>query len=134
MRRIAYSQRLEGRLTPVGPGLAAVELAADGETPLGRDPVLTSRLSFASERSFREEGTLTFSGGVVLRFTTLGRGDLAPAPGTGVQHGTAVLAVAGEGVLGGARGRITSNFVVGEDGALTDDQVVVLFIDEGGER
>ena len=34
----------------------------------------------------------------------------------------------GVGPLSGARGRITSNFVVTADGALTDEQVVVLFI------
>lgn len=43
-------------------------------------------------------------------------------------NGTAMFDACGIGPLSGARGRITSNFVVTADGALTDEQVVVLFI------
>ena len=136
MRRITYSQRLEGRLTQVGPGLADVELAATDETPFGPAAVLASQLAFATERSFREVGTIAFGTDAALRFTTLGSGDLAASPDGTVRHGTAVLAVEGVGELSGARGRITSNFLVSEDGALTDEQVVVLFLEdnEGGVR
>ena len=133
MRRITYSQRLEGRLTTVGPGLADIELAATGETPFGPEAVLASQLAFANERSFREEGTITFAGGRALRITTLGRGDLAATADGALRHGTAVLVVEGIGELSGTRGRITSNFLLAEDGALTDEQVVVLFLDEGGD-
>lgn len=131
--RITYRQRLRGRLTAVGPGLAAVELAAADDTPLGY-PTFESQLVFRTERSFREEGTIAFQDGEpALRLTTLGRGDLAEAGDGGVRHGTAVLEVSGVGRLSGARGRITSNFVVGADGEVTDEQVVVLFIDREGE-
>jgi hypothetical protein len=133
VRQITYSQRLEGRLTTVGPGLADIELSVTGETPLGPEAVLASQLAFATERSFREEGTITFAGGRALRIATLGRGDLAATPDGALRHGTAVLTVEGIGELSGARGRITSNFLVTEDGSLTDEQVVVLFLDEGGE-
>lgn len=137
MRQITYSQRLQGRVTTVGPGLIDVELAATGETPLGREAVLASQLAFATERSFREVGTITFGAGGALRFATLGHGDLVSAPDGSFRHGTAVLVVEGIGELSGARGRITSNFLVSEDGVLTDEQVVVLFLDEfdeGGAR
>jgi hypothetical protein len=131
--RITYRQRLRGRLTAVGPGLAAVELAAADDTPFGC-PTFESQLVFRSERSFREEGTIAFQDGeAALRLTTLGRGDLTEMVEGGVRHGTAVLAVSGIGRLRGARGRITSNFVVGADGDVTDEQVVVLFIDREGE-
>lgn len=130
MHQITYAQRLEGRFTPIGPGLADVELTAMDETPLGTGAVLVSQLAFATEQSFREEGTITFRDGQALRVRTVGRGELTDA-GT-VRHGTAVLAVEGVGQLSGTYGRITSNFLVASDGAVTDEQVVVLFINQGG--
>lgn len=133
MQQITYAQRLEGRFIPIGPGLADVELIAADETPLGGGAVLASQLAFATEQSFREEGTITFENGTALRFRTLGRGELTRSPAGGLRHGTAVLAVEGLGALSGTRGRITSNFLVADDGAVTDEQVVVLFIDEGGQ-
>jgi hypothetical protein len=133
MHQITYAQRLEGRLTTIGPGLADVVLAATGETPMGRGAVLASQLAFATEQSFREEGTISFEDGTALRLRTLGRGELTRSPADGLRHGTAVLAVEGVGRLSGTCGRITSNFLVGDDGAVTDEQVVVLFIDEGGK-
>ena len=63
-----------------------------------------------------------------LRFNTLGRGVLTPSPDAGLRHGTAMFDVSGIGRLRGARGPITSNFVVAGDGTLTDEQAVVLFI------
>jgi len=131
MHPITYAQRLEGRFTPIGPGLADVELVVTGETPFGAGAVLASQLAFATEQSFREEGTITFGDGSALRLRTLGRGELTDAGA--LRHGTAVLEVDGVGQLSGTRGRITSNFLVAADGAVTDEQVVVLFINEGGE-
>lgn len=133
MRRIAYPQQLQGRLTAVGPGLVEVELATEHATPLGSGATLRSQLSFASRRAFRAEGTIAVGGEPALRFKTVGHGVLAPSPDAGLRHGTAMLEAWGIGALRGAHGRITSNFVVAGDGALTDDQVVVLFIDEQGE-
>lgn len=128
--RIVYTQRLRGRLTAVGPGLLDAELAAAGDTPLGSCPTFASQLTFETGRSFRAEGTIAFRDGEpALTFTTLGRGDLGEATGGDVRHGTAMLDVAGIGRLGRAHGRITSNFTVDADGHVTDDQVVVLFID-----
>ena len=133
--RITYRQRLRGRLTAVGPGVAEVELAAPDETPLGSRPTFASQLVFRTTRSFREEGTIAFGDSEpALRFATLGRGDLAEPAGGGARHGTAVLEVWGVGPLSGLSGRITSNFVVGADGNLTDEQVVLLFIDREGEE
>ncbi len=130
MKQVTYAQRLRGRLTAIGPGLLDVQLVADGATPLGPDVRLGSQLSFADERTFREDGTLELGVGGVLRIRTLGPGILTPGPAPGIRHGTAVLEAEGSGRLEGARGRITSNFVVADDGEVTDEQVVVLFIDE----
>jgi hypothetical protein len=131
VRRIAYTQQMRGRLTAVGPGLVDVELSAQDATPLGTEATFASQLAFASRHGFRAEGAIALGGETALRFRTLGEGVLAPSPDAGLRHGTAVLEAWGIGPLDGARGRITSNFVVAGDGALTDDQVVVLFIDEG---
>lgn len=133
MQRITYSQQLRGRLTAVGPGLIDVELTGTKQTPLGSGAVLTSQLAFVTEHSFQEEGTITFESGNVLQIATVGRGELSDSPDRGVRHGTAVLTVEGVGSLAGARGRITSNFLVSNDGAVTDEQIVVLFIDQGGQ-
>ena len=133
MRRIAYAQQMQGRLTAVGPGLMDVELVAEQLTPLGTGATLASQLAFASRRAFRAVGTIAVGGEPALRFRTVGDGVLAPSPEAGVRHGTAMLEAWGIGALRGAHGRITSNFVVAGDGTLTDDQVVVLFIDGQGE-
>ncbi len=130
MKQVTYTQRLEGRVTAVGPGLLDVELAAVGETPLGPAVRLASQLAFSDERTFRGDGTLELGAGGIVRIRTLGLGILTPGPAPGIRHGTAVLEAEGSGRLEGARGRITSNFLVADDGEVTDEQVVVLFIDE----
>jgi hypothetical protein len=126
---IGYAQELTGRLTTVGPGVADLELSGSGPTPLGSSTRLEAQLWFASERSFRVWGTIAIAGRDVLAIATLGRGDLVDAAHQGIRHGTAVLEATGVGALAGVRGRITSNFVVSADGEVTDEQMVVLFLD-----
>jgi hypothetical protein len=123
---IAFAQQLSGRLTTIGPGLADLDLAGDAPTPLGSGIRLAARLTFASERRFRERGTLAVAGGDVLALASLGDGDLDEAGGD-ARHGTAVLGITGLGALAGAHGRITCNFVVSGDGCVIDRQVLVLF-------
>jgi hypothetical protein len=130
MKQLTYTQRLRGHLTTVGPGLLDAELIAVDETPLGATVRLASQLTFADERTFGEQGTLDLGTGGVLRIRTLGPGILTPGPLPGIRHGTAVLEAEGSGRLAGTRGRITSNFLVGDGGEVTDEQVVVVFIDE----
>lgn len=131
MRHVTYSHRLRGRMTAVGPGLLDVELSA-------RRLRVVSRLAFLDETRFREEGTVDFGGGDSVRFRSLGNGSLVPAPVRGFRHGTSVLDVdGGEGRYVRARGRITSNFVIGDDGEVTDIQVGVIFLGrdrEGDDR
>src|SRR5688572_11845346 len=113
MRSIVYTQRLEGRLTDVGPGLLDASLRVDGGA------TLLSQLTFLDEHRFREEGTIDFGDGRPLAFRTLGEGHLAPSPDPRFRHGTAVR------VIDGGRGRMTSNFLVSADGRVTDDEVAV---------
>jgi hypothetical protein len=125
--RITFPQRLSGRLTTVGPGLADVVLAGDGPTPLGAGTRLAGQLSFVTERSFRARGTIAVAGRDALEFTTIAEGSLCAATDEGVRHGTAVLHVIGLGPLAGVHGHVTSNFVVSDDGRVSDRQVLVLF-------
>ncbi len=110
-------------MTAVSPGVVDAELAARGMR-------VAARLVFDDEWTFRESRTIDLGGGDEIRFRSLERGRLERAPGEGMRHGTSVLGVVdGSGRFTGATGRITSNFVVAQDGATTDEQVVVVFID-----
>jgi hypothetical protein len=124
MQTLVLVHRFRGRLTDVGPGLCDAALWADGVR-------LCSQLSFLDEHRFHEAGTIDFGGGQQLRFRTLTEGELTPSPDPAVRHGTAMREIAGgAGRLTGARGRVTSNFLVSADGDVTDDEVVVVFVKE----
>lgn len=126
MRTIVLTQRFQGRLTDVGPGLLDAALRMDRAR-------LCSQLVFLDEHRFREEGTIDFGDGQQLRFRTMGEGHLAASPDPGFRHGTAVREISGgAGRLAGARGRVTSNFLVSVDGDVTDDEVAVIFVNEEG--
>jgi hypothetical protein len=127
MDQVTYTRTLRGRTTVVGPGVLDVQRSARGTR-------VRSRLVFADESTFSEEGTIEFGRGDALNFRSVGNGTLQAALSGGVRHGASVLEVAdGVGRYAGASGRITSNFVLSPDGAITDEQVLVLFF-QGEER
>ena len=127
MNQVTFTRTLRGRTTQVGPGVLDAERSSRGTR-------VASRLVFSDESTFSEEGTIDFGRGDALRFRSLGTGTLERTPGGDARHGASVLEVAeGAGRYAGARGRITSNFVLASDGAITDEQVLVLFI-AGEER
>jgi hypothetical protein len=122
MKHVTFTRRLRGHMNVVGPGILDAELSSRGAR-------VVTRLVFVDGATFREEGTIDFGNGNALRFRSLGSGSLEPSPDGSVRHGTSVLEVdGGVGRYAGARGRITSNFVLSPDGEITDEQVVVLFI------
>jgi hypothetical protein len=124
---VRFTRRLRGHMTEVGPGVLDAELSARGAR-------VATRLVFTDETTFREEGTIDLGGGDVLRFRSLGNGTLEQAPDGSVRQGASVLEVeGGDGRYAGARGRITSNFVLSPNGEITDEQVAVLFIDKEEE-
>ncbi len=124
MHQVVYTQRLTGRLTAVAPGIMDATLAAPA-APATAD----LQLWFADEHTFRVSGELRFGDRDVLCLRTVGSGRLAAAPAPGLRHGVAVLEVCGgRGRFAGARGRITSNFVVSHDGGITDHQLGVVFV------
>lgn len=86
-----------------------------------------AEVSVTAADRFREHGTLDLGGGAVLRFESVGEGHLGPVETTGRRRGGVLWrVVGGEGPLAEARGLITSNFQVGDDGALVDHQIGVL--------
>jgi hypothetical protein len=86
-------------------------------------------VTFTGETSFQEVGTIAFGDGHVLRFSTVGSGHLASGADPARRHGAAVWRVeGGEGQFAGASGLITSNFVVGEDMAVTDHHLGVIVL------
>jgi hypothetical protein len=124
---IAFAQQLAGRLTTIGPGLADLELAADGPTPFGSVMRIALQLSFVTEHQFRARGTVAVAGDDALAIVTVDDGHLIATRDGSARHGTAVLDAIGLGRLAGLHGRITSNFVVDGVGRVTDRQVLVLF-------
>lgn len=123
MHQVTFSRRLRGRTTLVAPGVLDAELRA-------RRTRVTSRLVFVDEVTFSEEGSIELGAGNLLRFRSLEPGRLEQAEPGGVRLGAAILDVhGGLGRYAGAKGRITSNFVLSPDGGLEDEQVAVIFID-----
>lgn len=122
MIRTVYRQRLGGRLTAVAPG--ELDALLVGET----DAILDAHLSFTDERRFGMDGEIRFGADDSLRFRSLGEGRLDALAEPGMRHGAAVLEICGgTGRFAGASGRITSNFVVSDDGHITEHQVGVVF-------
>lgn len=77
--------------------------------------------------SLAERGELSFGTADAITFSARGR--LRASPDPRYRHGTAVLEVTGgRGRLAGARGFVTSNFLLSDDGQLTDHHQALLFL------
>jgi hypothetical protein len=146
---LAYAMRFTGQTTPdsadgsvltasatapssvltstVGPdGLAGTLRSAPGG-----EAVFESEVTFTGETSFQERGTIAFGNGHRLRFSTVGSGYLGPTADPSRRHGSVMWRIdGGDGQFAGASGLITSNFLVGEDFAVTDYHFGVIFIRE----
>jgi len=93
-----------------------------GEAYCRRDFELTD------DGSLLERGEMGFGDGDAITFTARGRVRLSPDPA--FRHGTAVLEVTGgRGRLAGARGFVTSNFLLSDTGELTDHHQGLLFLE-----
>ena len=124
MKPMAFSLEFHGEAVELDPGRLWVETraaSADGEATCRRDLELTD------DGSLTEKGELTFGRGDAVTFTARGR--LRPSPDPRYRHGTAVLEVTGgRGRLAGARGFVTSNFLLSSTGELTDHHQGLLFV------
>jgi hypothetical protein len=95
----------------------------------GADATFESEVTFTSETSFQEIGTITFHDGNRLRFDTICTGYLGASADPSRKHGTVMWRVErGEGQFAGASGLITSNFFVGDDLTITDHHFGVILL------
>jgi hypothetical protein len=147
MRQLVYAMRFTGQATPAGPDGAVLRVAMsapgatltsvvgpDGlagtlEPAAGAEAAFASEVTLTGETSFQAVGTIAFGGGHRVRFSTVGSGYLGAAADPVRRHGSAMWRVeGGEGQFAGASGLITSNFVLGAGGGVTDHQLGVIFL------
>lgn len=147
MREIVFALEFRGRAAAV-PGHESTRharstapsqarstvLAGDGvharvDAVAGGTAILESRVERMADGTFVESGTITYGAAGAVRFETLGRGWVGPAPRPGWMVGGVVWAItAGEGAFAGAQGVITSNFTVSADGEVIDDHVARVYV------
>lgn len=85
-------------------------------------------LELWADGSLVQSGEITF--GVEDAMTFRARGVLGRSPDPHTRHGTAVFEVTGgRGRLAGARGFVTSNFLLSDSGLLTDHHLGLLFLE-----
>ena len=121
-RTSASSQVLRTVVKPEG-------LQVSVETAGGETATFESQVEVVGDGAFVESGSIQYGSAGKIRFTTVGRGTLGPAPSPGLQWGAVIWQIAdGEGLFRGAKGYITSNFTVGAAGEVTDDQFARLFL------
>lgn len=147
MKELVFALQFSGAAEPV-PGSTTrlrAKTSASGQTlrstikpdgvqaaiePSGGDKALfESEVEIVGEGQFVESGTITYGHAGKVRFTTVGRGILGPAPQAGVQRGAVIWQIVeGDGRFRGAQGLITSNFTVGQSGEVQDNHFVRLFL------
>ncbi len=147
MRQLVYALCFTGRATPTGAdgGVLSVTAIAPSSTltatvgpaglagtlqPIdGGEAVLASEVTLTGATSFQEVGTIAFGGDHRLRFSTVGSGHLGASPDPAGRHGAVTWRVeGGDGQFAGARGLITSIFVIDEDLAVTAHHLGVVFL------
>jgi len=98
-----------------------------------RGAICRRRLDLWADGSLVQSGEITFGEQGAITFRA--RGALGASPNPELRHGTAVLEVTGgRGRLAGARGFVTSNFLLSETGGLTDHHLGVLFLGQPGRK
>ena len=138
MQPIAFALQLEGQAVDLDGGRFWVETREPAQST-GHDPrrldgigdgsaSCRRQLELWADGSLVQTGELDFGAGDSVTFRA--RGVIATSPDPSRKHGTAVLEVTGgRGRLAGARGYVTSNFLLAESGELTDHQLGLLFLE-----
>ena len=147
-QQILYTMQFKGRAVPAndtGTVLKATTTApsctittvvgANGvsgslQPASGGQASFESQVTFTSETSFQEEGSITFGDNQHrLYFSTVGQGYIGSSTDPQLKHGSVIWKVErGEGQFAGATGLITSNFFVSGAGEVTDNHFGVLFV------
>lgn len=145
MKHLIYSMHFKGRGAPASEqGVMKVNTSAtsclirsvigsDGlesafEPAEGGMAYFESEVRIISADAFSEAGEITFGEGEnSLKFTTIGQGHLKPENESKSMTGAIMWNIeGGEGQFNGATGIITSNFLLAEDGEVTDYQFGVI--------
>ena len=117
-----FAVRLTGRAVEIEPDRYWLEARSDTEAIATR-----GTLEVWEDGSLVESGEITF--GADDRLTYRARGAFGSAIAPAERHGTAVLEVTGgTGRFAGARGYVTSNFLLSRDGRLTDHHYGLLHL------
>ena len=123
MECITYTLDFHGRLSSVRPGVYELDAIAEAGA------VLLTELSMTGGERFDEAGTISLGQDAAVHFRSIAPGHVGASPEAGVRQGSAQCGVdAGEGALAGARGVLTSNFLICATGEVTDRRIVVLFV------
>ncbi len=113
LRTILTRDSIEATVHAVGPSTATLESAVEA-TGDGR---------------FTESGTITYGTVGTLQFETIGDGIAGVSAAAGIRHGAVIWRITGgDGKFAGATGLITSNFAVTDDGRVTDNHFVRLYL------
>jgi hypothetical protein len=122
---ITFALRFEGEAVKLDGG----RFWAETRAPAGIDEALCRRdLEIREDGSVVAAGVLSFGADAAITFRA--RGALGSSPDPRVRHGTAVLEITGgSGRLAGARGFVTSNFLLADTGELTDHHLGLLFLE-----
>jgi hypothetical protein len=121
-RSVAESRTLSAVMGPDGVTVGA-------EVVAGERAVLESRVERFGDGTFVEDGTITYGSAGSVRFETLERGWVGPAPRPDwVAGGVVWTIVSGDGAFAGARGIITSNFTVSSGGEVIDHHFTRLYL------
>ena len=115
---------MESRALPHG-----IDTAPERIDRIEADGAICRRnLELWADGSLVQTGEITF--GVDDAMTFRARGVLGGSPDPHLRHGTAVFEVTGgRGRLAGARGFVTSNFLLSDTGDLTDHHLGLLFLE-----
>ena len=145
MKQLVFALQFTGTASPSGDGKLHAKTAAPAQTlratfgrtgletavqpTAGEAAAFESDVEMTGEGTFLESGTITYGSAGGVRFKTLGHGILGPSPVRELQRGAVTWeVVSGQGALAGATGLITSNFTVGAQGEVVDNQFAVLFV------
>jgi len=95
----------------------------------GESAVLESRVERFDDGTFVEDGTITYGSAGRIVFETIGRGRVGPSPVAGWMGGGVLWTITGgDGRFAGARGLITSNFIVSAGGEVIDNHFARLYL------
>jgi hypothetical protein len=142
MNPIAFTLRFRGAAVEVDEGRFWMETRADAHEhdaalseigPIGATALCRRNLELWADGSLVQSGQITFGADDAITFRA--RGALGASPDPGLRHGTAVLEVTGgRGRLAGARGFVTSNFLLSDSGELIDHHLGLLFVEQAGRQ